>query len=85
MAQQCTRCADHEGSKRCWHVAGYEKGGPFGVSWQAGDVLGCTLDMEAATMAFSLNGAPLGVAFTDIDCTARWYPAVSLNEGQHVG
>ena len=67
--------------------------------WRAGDVVGCLLELSAAgaRMAFTLNGASLGDAFTaqdtaaalkgkgkDKDKAAGLYPALSLEENEAV-
>lgn len=39
----------------------------YGVPFGAGDIIGCTLDLDAGTISFSRNGTDLGVAFSGID------------------
>jgi hypothetical protein len=43
-----------------------------------GDVVGCALDLVAGTIKFSINGEVLGVAFSDLDVTKKYLPALSL-------
>ncbi|XP_071656899.1 ryanodine receptor 1 isoform X4 [Patagioenas fasciata] len=78
-----------------WHV-GSE---PFGRPWQAGDVVGCLIDLGECHMSFTLNGEMLisdagsEVAFRDFDVGDGFVPVCSvgqeqegrLNLGQDVG
>jgi hypothetical protein len=55
--------------------------------WKAGSVVGCLLDMDSATISYSLNGRDLGTAFSLRDYSAaKWRcgltPAFSLSPGQ---
>ena len=53
----------------------------YGSPFAQGDVIGCHLDMDAGTLSFSRNGAPLGQAFSGI--VGEVYPAVAFyNHGQ---
>ncbi|OQR86971.1 hypothetical protein ACHHYP_09691 [Achlya hypogyna] len=62
----------------------------YGAAWAAGDVVGCLLDADARTVAFSRNGEALGVAFDAIPpptaaseaTTGGYYPAFSLEAGE---
>lgn len=56
-----------------------------GVSWQAGDVVGCLLDLQSRQVSFSLNGENLGVAFGEVWAkkTQPVFPAASLKGGPH--
>lgn len=40
--------------------------------------------MCSGIISFSLNGDDMGVAFTDVDTSLQWAPAVSLSSGQQV-
>ena len=52
-----------------WHVGGEA----FGRSWQAGDVVGCMIDLNESHISFTLNGETLisdggsEVAFRDFE------------------
>ena len=57
----------------------------YGQRWQAGDVVGCLLDLSTAaapSASFFLNGRNLGVAFTHLQVAGAVYPAASLNVDQ---
>ncbi|XP_053908876.1 ryanodine receptor 1 isoform X1 [Cuculus canorus] len=78
-----------------WHV-GSE---PFGRTWQAGDVVGCMIDLNECHITFTLNGEVLisdagsELAFKDFEVGEGFVPACSLgleqegrlNLGQDVG
>ncbi|KAM9587622.1 ryanodine receptor 1 isoform 3-T3 [Morphnus guianensis] len=78
-----------------WHV-GSE---PFGRTWQAGDVVGCMIDLTESHITFTLNGEVLisdagsELAFKDFDVGEGFVPVCSLgleqegrlNLGQEVG
>ena len=87
--------------QRCWSgaaagaAAGTTSGDEaetlmYGKRWESGDIVGCTLNSSAGTIAFSLNGESLGVAFSEIyagvstaaDCVR--FPAFSLESGEVV-
>jgi hypothetical protein len=55
--------------KKKWYKGDHPYGGNW--SWKEGDVVGCSIDFDAATMSFSVNGADLGVAFSQTD-TPEW-------------
>ncbi|RMC22959.1 hypothetical protein DUI87_00036 [Hirundo rustica rustica] len=67
-----------------WHVGGES----FGRSWQAGDVVGCLIDLGECHMSFTLNGEVLigdggsEVAFRDFDVGDGFVPVCSLGLGQ---
>lgn len=53
----------------------------FGSAWRTGSVLGVALDLDARTVAFSLDGswaAPWGTAFVNTTVSGGWTPALSL-------
>lgn len=53
----------------------------FGGAWRTGSVLGVALDLDARTVAFSLDGswaAPWGTAFVNTAASGGWTPALSL-------
>ena len=50
----------------------------YGVSFGVGDVIGCTLDLDAGKVSFSKNGTDLGVAFSGIDASVRSVGVVHL-------
>eukprot|EP00941_MAST-03F_sp_MAST-3F-sp1_P001008 g1008.t1 len=53
----------------------------YGSKWKNGDIIGCLLDLNKKEMSFSINGKDLGVAFSNFNDTACYYPAVSLDRG----
>jgi Kip1 ubiquitination-promoting complex protein 1 len=58
---------------------------PYGQPWVAGDVIGCTLDMDRGEISFYRNGESLGVAFDNVkkyDKSSAYFPAVSLSHGE---
>ena len=71
----------YDGRRCCvWGVES-RKYGPQ-TPWQAGDVVGCALDLDEGTVSFYLNGEPLGVAFRDIGRGVQgvaYFPAVSVH------
>lgn len=63
----------------------------YGQAWAAGDILGSCIDLEAGTVSYYRNGAPLGVAFTglrrlaDPEAPVPWgayFPAASLSRAE---
>ncbi|XP_076856683.1 ryanodine receptor 2 isoform X3 [Brachyhypopomus gauderio] len=60
----------------------------FGRSWQAGDVVGCMVDLNEHTMMFTLNGEVLlddsgsELAFKDIEVCDGFIPVCSMGVGQ---
>jgi hypothetical protein len=50
----------------------------YGVRMRQGQIIGVTLDTLAGTLSFSVNGKPLGVAFSTGLQGMELYPAVSL-------
>lgn len=62
--------------EHCLECAGL----PYGQEWAQGDVIGCAIDLDAATISFSRNGADLGIAFQNIRRLA-YFPAASLSYG----
>lgn len=64
-----------------WH----QTSSSWGSRWQAGDVVGVAVDIEARTMSFSLNGsfeAPMGVAFRGFTFYRGIMPAVSMGSSE---
>ena len=45
----------------------------YGVAFGIGDIIGCTLDLDAGVVSFSKNGEDLGVAFSGIDASVFLY------------
>jgi len=71
------QCAFHGPNTRVNHET-------YGRLWHCGDVVGCLLDLVSGTISYRLNGDDLGVAFTDVDTSQLWFPAVSVATGQQV-
>ncbi|ORZ25937.1 SPRY domain-domain-containing protein [Absidia repens] len=69
---------------RCkkWHGRHRMRKTNYGKTWQVGDVITCALDLDRGEIKYYQNGDDLGVAFTKVDPTQHWYPAVSLSTGQ---
>lgn len=61
---------------RKWNLNTYV----YGESWQSGDVIGCTLDLEDGSIDFYRNGRHLGLAFNRVRVGPGmvYFPAVSL-------
>jgi hypothetical protein len=68
--------------QRRWNAAA----APYGDRWAAGDIITCGIDMEAGTISYWRNGAPLGVAFSSpairAPPTGALFPCVSLSIGE---
>ncbi|KAK3886649.1 hypothetical protein Pcinc_009204 [Petrolisthes cinctipes] len=66
--------------QRKWNVATYR----YGAVWQSGDIISCTIDLDAAVVEFYRNGKSLGPAFTDIKTGpgVAYFPALSLALGE---
>ncbi|RHY08287.1 hypothetical protein DYB36_012759 [Aphanomyces astaci] len=63
----------------------------YGAKWAVGDVVGCSVDIDAGTIEFALNGTSLGVAFTDVHATDATsmhpggvFPAFSLETNERI-
>ncbi|CAO3594534.1 unnamed protein product [Absidia cylindrospora] len=69
---------------RCkkWHGRHRMRKTNYGKTWQVGDIITCALDLDRGEIKYYQNGDDLGVAFTKVDPTQHWYPAVSLSTGQ---
>ncbi|ETP06001.1 hypothetical protein F441_17514, partial [Phytophthora nicotianae CJ01A1] len=51
--------------------------------WSKDDVIGCLLDLDNGTVAFTRNGVDLGVAFWNVKHTASdqgFFPAISVEQ-----
>lgn len=53
-----------------------------GMPWQVGDVVGCSLDIDASILSYSLNGLNLGIATRLPSVSEGLFPAVSFTMGQ---
>ncbi|KAL3666761.1 hypothetical protein V7S43_008383 [Phytophthora oleae] len=52
-------------------------------SWSKNDVIGCLLDLDEGTVAFTRNGVDLGVAFRNVKHTSSdrgFFPAISVEQ-----
>ncbi|XP_019482753.1 PREDICTED: ryanodine receptor 3 [Hipposideros armiger] len=74
-----------EGSRgQCWH----QGSGYFGRTWQPGDVVGCMINLDDASMIFTLNGELLitnkgsELAFADYEIENGFVPICSLGLSQ---
>ena len=69
------RCRTYHGSGASW--------GSFGERWKAGDVVGCTVNIDKGVVKYSLNGdwggpmSKMGVAFEGITFDSFLRPAIS--------
>ncbi|XP_031562489.1 E3 ubiquitin-protein ligase RNF123-like isoform X2 [Actinia tenebrosa] len=56
----------------------------YGEEWMAGDVIGCSLDLDEGKISYSRNGKSLGVAFDNVRYGpgVAYFPAVSLSYGE---
>ena len=66
---------------RCkvWHQGEHEA---YGEEWEVGDVVGLLLDLDARTIAFSVNGGyEEDEPFTDISGASGWFPALTMRAG----
>jgi hypothetical protein len=72
-----------DGSRvRKWH--GRDVGEEtYGASWSPHDVVTCLIDLDDRTVSFCINGHNFGIAFTDLDSSKIWYPAISLTSEQY--
>ena len=64
-------------AKRYWKGQKESWGGTW--RWQEGDVVGCSLDVEAREIRYYLNGKDLGAAFTKDELTSQ-----ELQEGLYI-
>ena len=54
-------------------------GSSYGKRFKKEGTLGCYLNMKKGTMAFSINGESMGLAFDDSElCKGPIYPAIAL-------
>ncbi|KAG7397339.1 hypothetical protein PHYBOEH_000851 [Phytophthora boehmeriae] len=52
-------------------------------SWSKSDVIGCLLDLDEGTIAFTRNGVNLGVAYGNVKCLSGdkgFFPAISVEQ-----
>ena len=74
-APSCSYAYDGKRLKK-WHV----DAAPYGERWAAGDVIGCSLDMDAGSITYYRNGRSLGGAFEGVrrgHPGAAYFPGVS--------
>ncbi|CAL8088738.1 unnamed protein product [Orchesella dallaii] len=59
---------------------------PYGETWQAGDIIGCCIDLDEGKIDFYRNGKPLGTAFSNIrrGPGVAYFPAASLAYGENI-
>ncbi|KAI9189851.1 hypothetical protein H9P43_001284 [Blastocladiella emersonii ATCC 22665] len=51
----------------------------FTADWKPKERVLCLLDLDEGTLAFRTPDGDTATAFTDLDCTKTWFPAVSTN------
>nr|CCA19205.1 conserved hypothetical protein [Albugo laibachii Nc14] len=57
----------------------------YGEQWEAGDIIGCMIDLWKGQISYTKNGKSLGVAFDNVNNSSsdeRFFPAVSAEEKQ---
>ncbi|KAH3767585.1 defective in cullin neddylation protein 1 [Pelomyxa schiedti] len=54
----------------------------YGHNWYQGDIVGVLLDADAGTLAYTLNGEELGVAYRNVRHTSGLSPVASLTRRQ---
>ncbi|CAO3646056.1 unnamed protein product [Cunninghamella blakesleeana] len=60
-------------------------GSHYGPCFTTKDIIGCGINFDDKTAFFTKNGSYLGVAFSNIDTSKNYYPAVGLRTpGEHV-
>ena len=50
-----------------------------GVTYNSGDFLGFSLDLNLGTIEFDLNGVSTGIIFSNIDTSGDWFPIAGTN------
>ena len=69
---------------KLWHDDGSLPALSYGATWRSGDIVGVLMDLDAKTIAFSLNGSfdlPMGVACRGLHISGGLVPALSLTQG----
>jgi len=64
---------------RFWHDDPHEV---TSRKWKVGDVIGCSLDLDAGTFSFSLNGQNIALEFKSVPECQELSPAVSVGSFQ---
>jgi Kip1 ubiquitination-promoting complex protein 1 len=65
---------------RKWNVGQHG----YGQAWEAGDVIGCLIDLDRKVVSFCRNGEDMGPAFENIGHRpgVAYFPALSLSMGE---
>lgn len=65
---------------RKWNVGQHD----YGQAWEAGDVIGCLIDLDQQVVSFCRNGEDMGPAFEHIGHRpgVAYFPALSLSMGE---
>eukprot|EP00968_Pinguiococcus_pyrenoidosus_P028460 scaffold7878_cov554-Pinguiococcus_pyrenoidosus.AAC.1 len=70
---------DYYDSKARHQGDGEQHSTDYGLRWEAGDVLGCAIDMHSMDVVYYLNGQHLGTAFSGIRPSGGIvFPAISF-------
>jgi len=75
------------GDEESWAVDGGQQkkyhndsnGQFYGESWNRGDVIGCSIDIEQKKISYTKNGHDLGVAFMNVRTFNYLHPAISVS------
>ncbi|KAE9344761.1 hypothetical protein PF008_g9075 [Phytophthora fragariae] len=73
----------YDGARKVKWNGGKDEGYATGESWSKNDVIGCMLDLDEGTVAFTRNGVDLGVAFRNVKHTSSdqgFFPAISVEQ-----
>lgn len=79
------RSWSYDGNRQLKWTNGQER--EYGTPWEKNDVIGCMLDLDEGTIAFSKNGEAMEVAFDGIKCVDTenlkqrgFFPAISVEQ-----
>ncbi|KAE9243642.1 hypothetical protein PF004_g6050 [Phytophthora fragariae] len=73
----------YDGARKVKWNGGKDERYATGESWSKNDVIGCMLDLDEGTVAFTRNGVDLGVAFRNVKHTSSdqgFFPAISVEQ-----
>ncbi|KAE9046987.1 hypothetical protein PR003_g1344 [Phytophthora rubi] len=75
----------YDGARKVKWNGGKDEEYATGESWSKNDVIGCMLDLDEGTVAFTRNGVDLGVAFRNVKHTSSdqgFFPAISVEQAE---